>query len=105
MDQIKIDGSFIRSLDSDPRSRDIVRAMHLLAQSFGKETVAEFVETDAIRGIVEEMGLTYGQGFALGKPGPHLVGTNGGNGSTWGRPAPAPRSTHDHRPLPPAPPA
>ena len=73
VDQIKIDGSFIRSLDSDPRSRDIVRAMHLLAQSFGKETVAEFVETDAIRGIVEEMGLTYGQGFALGKPGPHLV--------------------------------
>jgi diguanylate cyclase (GGDEF)-like protein len=87
VDQIKIDGSFIRSLDSDPRSHDIVRAMHMLAQSFGKETVAEFVETDAIRGIVQEMGLTYGQGFALGKPGPHVAQANaGGRDLTWSAP-------------------
>ncbi len=87
VDQIKIDGSFIRSLDSDPRSRDIVRAMHLLAQSFGKETVAEFVETDAIRGIVQEMGLTYGQGFTLGKPGPAVTQANmGGRDLTWSAP-------------------
>jgi diguanylate cyclase (GGDEF)-like protein len=94
VDQIKIDGSFIRSLDSDPRSRDIVQAMHLLAQSFGKETVAEFIETDANRGIVAEMGVTYGQGFALGKPGPQVAQASAGRTSpTWSTAGP-PRDRH-----------
>jgi diguanylate cyclase (GGDEF)-like protein/PAS domain S-box-containing protein len=67
VDQIKIDGSFIRSLEADPRNRAIVQAMHTVAQSLGKETVAEFVENAAILQIVRAMGVTYGQGYYQGK--------------------------------------
>jgi EAL domain-containing protein (putative c-di-GMP-specific phosphodiesterase class I) len=33
----------------------------------GMETIAEYVETDALRARVAELGVDYGQGFAMGK--------------------------------------
>ncbi|HUS15063.1 MAG TPA: EAL domain-containing protein, partial [Chloroflexia bacterium] len=66
VDQIKIDGSFIRTLEEDPSNRHIVQAMHTLAHSLGKETVAESVENAAIRQILLDIGVTYGQGYHLG---------------------------------------
>jgi diguanylate cyclase (GGDEF)-like protein/PAS domain S-box-containing protein len=75
VDQVKIDGSFIRSLEDDSSNRHIVQAMHTLAQSLGKETVAEFVETAAIYGIVRDIGMTYAQGYFQGIPLTQLPGT------------------------------
>ena len=72
VDQIKIDGSFIRTIHQDSSSRDIVHAMYSLAHKLGKETVAEFVENEAILRVLKEIGITYGQGFYLGKPLPSL---------------------------------
>jgi diguanylate cyclase (GGDEF)-like protein len=72
VDQIKIDGSFIRTIHQDSSSRDIVHAMYSLAHKLGKETVAEFVENEAILQVLQEIGITYGQGFYLGKPLPGL---------------------------------
>lgn len=72
VDQIKIDGSFIRTIHQDSSSRDIVHAMHSLAHKLGKETVAEFVENESILQVLKEIGITYGQGFYLGKPQPSL---------------------------------
>ncbi len=68
VDQIKIDGSFIRTLEDDSSNRHIVQAMHTLARALGKETVAEFVESAAIRAIVREIGVTYAQGYYQGLP-------------------------------------
>ncbi|MDQ2809777.1 MAG: EAL domain-containing protein [Chloroflexota bacterium] len=68
VDQIKIDGSFIRTLEGDSSNRHIVQAMHTLARSLGKETVAEFVESAAIQRIVREIGVTYAQGYYQGLP-------------------------------------
>lgn len=68
VDQIKIDGSFIRTLEDDSSNRHIVQAMHTLARALGKETVAEFVESAAIRQIVRDIGLTYAQGYYQGLP-------------------------------------
>jgi EAL domain-containing protein (putative c-di-GMP-specific phosphodiesterase class I) len=67
-DKIKIDGSFIRHLDHDPSSRAIVQAIHSLAKAMGKTTVAEFVENESTVQILSEIGITYGQGYYLGKP-------------------------------------
>ena len=72
VDQVKIDGTFIRSLGQDSSSRDIVTAMHTLSTALGKETVAEFVESAAILDMVREIGITYAQGYYLGRPGPDL---------------------------------
>jgi diguanylate cyclase (GGDEF)-like protein len=72
IDKIKIDGSFIRQLDRDPNNRAIVEAIHSLAVSLGKTTVAEFVENEGTVNILKQIGVTYAQGYYLGKPSPSL---------------------------------
>ena len=68
MSCIKIDGSFSRDLIDNPRSQSMVLAITKLANTFGLETVAAHVETDAIRARAAQLGVDYGQGFFIGKP-------------------------------------
>lgn len=70
--QIKIDQSFVRQLDSDPRSAAIVRAMVMLAESLGMQTIAEGVETPAQRQALADNGCLYYQGYLFGRPAPQL---------------------------------
>jgi len=72
VDQIKIDGLLIRSMEGDLAQRAFVRAVHLLARTLGKETVAEFVENERVVRILRQIGITYAQGYHLGAPGPEL---------------------------------
>lgn len=65
---IKIDGSFSRDLIDNPKSQSMVVAIAKLAGTFGLETVAGHVETDAIRARAAQLGVDYGQGFFIGKP-------------------------------------
>jgi diguanylate cyclase (GGDEF)-like protein len=65
---LKIDGSFVRDVLKDPRAESMVRAIAQLAHSMGITTVAEYIETDAIGARIAELGVDYGQGFAIGKP-------------------------------------
>jgi Amt family ammonium transporter len=67
---IKIDGSFIRDILENKRSESLVRAIAQLANSMGIETVAEYVESSAICVRLIELGVEFGQGYALGKPVP-----------------------------------
>jgi len=67
---IKIDGSFIRDILENKRSESLVRAIAQLANSMGIETVAEYVESSAICMRLIELGVEFGQGYALGKPVP-----------------------------------
>jgi EAL domain-containing protein (putative c-di-GMP-specific phosphodiesterase class I) len=48
----------------------MVRAIAQLAHTMGMETVAEFVETDALRTRMASLGVDFGQGFAIGRPVP-----------------------------------
>ncbi|MGQ7261703.1 EAL domain-containing protein [Vreelandella sp. V005] len=68
VDYIKIDGSFIRSLKISPDSRVIVRAIADIAKGFGKQTIAEFVDQEALLPLLKSYGITYGQGYHLGRP-------------------------------------
>jgi EAL domain-containing protein (putative c-di-GMP-specific phosphodiesterase class I) len=45
-----------------------VRAIAQLAHSMSITTVAEYIETEAIGTRIAELGVDYGQGFAIGKP-------------------------------------
>jgi diguanylate cyclase (GGDEF)-like protein len=65
---IKIDGRFSRDLAENSRSQSMVTAITRLANTFGLETVAAHVETDAIRACAAQLGVDYGQGFFIGKP-------------------------------------
>jgi diguanylate cyclase (GGDEF)-like protein len=73
INQLKLDGTFISALASDPTLRCLVQAMYDLANALKIETVAEFVESAEIVGILKEIGVTYGQGYHLGKPAPDFV--------------------------------
>jgi diguanylate cyclase (GGDEF)-like protein len=65
---LKIDGSFVRDVLKDTRAESMVRAIAQLARSMSITTVAEYIETEAISLRIAELGVDYGQGFAIGRP-------------------------------------
>ncbi|HEY7639720.1 MAG TPA: bifunctional diguanylate cyclase/phosphodiesterase [Steroidobacteraceae bacterium] len=67
---LKIDGSFIRDILHNERSHSLVRAVTQLAHGMGMETVAEYVETPEICMRLIELGVQFGQGYAIGRPRP-----------------------------------
>jgi diguanylate cyclase (GGDEF)-like protein len=66
VNHVKIDGRFVRDIIESPRSESMIKAIAQLARNMGMETIAEYVETDALRARVAELGVDYGQGFAMG---------------------------------------
>lgn len=73
VDMVKIDGSFVRDLSTNPENRALVKAMTEVAHSLGKEVVAEYVESAEILAVLRELGVDYAQGFHIGRPGPELA--------------------------------
>lgn len=68
VDGIKIDGSFIRDLTSDPGNQLVVASLIKIARSLNKTTVAECVEDAATLDALRELGVDHVQGFHLGRP-------------------------------------
>jgi diguanylate cyclase (GGDEF)-like protein len=67
---IKIDGSFVRDAIVNARSESMIKAIAQLAKVMCMETIAEYVETDDLRVRMADLGVDYGQGFAVGKAQP-----------------------------------
>ena len=67
---LKIDGSFVRDAIANARSESMIKAIAQLAKVMCMETIAEYVETDALRARMADLGVDYGQGFAMGKAQP-----------------------------------
>lgn len=62
-DMIKLDGSLIRDIESNERSRGIVRNMVNMAQEFHIDILAEFVETKEQKELLEELDCHLYQGY------------------------------------------
>ncbi len=69
-DILKIDGSFIRNINSSEMDYKIVESICELARMKNMTLVAEFVETEDIRQTLFRMGIDYAQGYLIGKPAP-----------------------------------
>lgn len=69
-DVIKIDGSFVKDMHKDPTDKAVIKYIQEIAQLKGQKTVAEYVETQEDVDELRAIGITYGQGFYLGKPRP-----------------------------------
>jgi len=69
-DYLKIDGGFIRDMLVDPMDHAIVEAINNIGHVAGLKTIAEFVESDAIKQRLFEIGVDYAQGYAIQRPGP-----------------------------------
>jgi diguanylate cyclase (GGDEF)-like protein len=67
---LKIDGSFVRDALTNTRSESMIKAIAQLAKVMSMETIAEYVETDNLRARMLDLGVDYGQGFAMGRARP-----------------------------------
>ena len=70
VDFLKIDGMFVKDIADSPVDRAMVRAINEIGQVMGRQTVAEFAETDAIVEILRGIGVNYAQGFGIERPKP-----------------------------------
>ena len=68
VDFIKIDGKYIKNLDTDPKSYKIVKAISEFATSMNIPIIAEFVENETIQKIVAEIGIEFSQGYHFSIP-------------------------------------
>ncbi|MEQ1560933.1 MAG: EAL domain-containing protein [Methyloglobulus sp.] len=70
IDFLKIDGSFVKDMASDPIDYAMVEAIHRIGNVMGIETIAEFVETECVLEQLKSIGVNYGQGHCLAIPRP-----------------------------------
>ncbi len=65
---LKIDQSFVRDCDSEPKSAAIVEIIIAFARKLGLESTAEGVETEAQLNVLCAAGCTSFQGYLLARP-------------------------------------
>ena len=89
VDYLKIDGSFVKDMLTDPFDRAMVDMVARMAKTLEKKTIAEFVETDGIVDALRTLGVDYAQGYAISRPAPlweQLGGANSGRRSEISHP-------------------
>jgi diguanylate cyclase (GGDEF)-like protein/PAS domain S-box-containing protein len=74
VDYVKIDGNFVRDLTNDPIDHAVVESINQLGHVMGIETIAEYVESEAVLKSLIAMGVDYAQGHAIGQPLPLAEG-------------------------------
>ena len=67
---IKIDMQFVRDLIDNPQNQHVVKAIVNLAQGLGDRRSPRAWRTQATLDRLEEYGVDYAQGFAIGRPAP-----------------------------------
>jgi Amt family ammonium transporter len=70
VDFLKIDGVFVKDIETDPIARAMVSSINTIGHEMGLLTVAEFVESEGILRCLQELGVDYAQGYHLGRPQP-----------------------------------
>jgi len=68
VDYLKIDGGFVRDMDTDTMNARFVESMNHLGKSLGLATIAEYVETASVVERLRDLGVDYAQGNFLGRP-------------------------------------
>jgi len=66
VDYLKIDGTFVKDLQSNPDDYAVVKSINEIGHFMGKRTIAEHVENDAVLAILREIGVDFVQGFGIG---------------------------------------
>lgn len=70
IDYLKIDRSFVLNLTRDESSKALVEAIIVMAHKLGIWTIAEGVETEAQRDLLQAFGCDFAQGYLYSKPVP-----------------------------------
>ncbi len=68
VDFVKIDGMFVKDLETSASDYAMVKSITEIGHCMGKKTIAEFVETQATLDKLKEIGVDYVQGSLVEKP-------------------------------------
>ena len=68
LDQLKIDRGFVKDIRSDPNDAAIARMVIALAESMGLAVLAEGVENEAQKDLLDRLGCHAYQGFLFSRP-------------------------------------
>jgi diguanylate cyclase (GGDEF)-like protein len=70
VDYLKIDGMFVKDMVNDKIDCAMVKSINEIGHIMDMQTIAEFVENDAIKDMLIDIGINYAQGFGIDKPKP-----------------------------------
>ncbi|MES9993150.1 MAG: EAL domain-containing protein [Candidatus Thiodiazotropha sp.] len=70
VDYLKIDGMFIKDMNTDSLDKGMVEAIKTVADTMKLTTIAEFVENEEIVDELREVGIDLGQGYGIAHPRP-----------------------------------
>lgn len=70
VDKLKIDRSFVKDIDVDPADKMITETIIDMAKNFNLKVVAEGVETEAQKRLLQELQCDIAQGYFYSKPVP-----------------------------------
>jgi len=65
---VKIDGSIIQKIQTDPRATDLIKTLVDYSHSSGIKSIAEYVDSPKLLEILKNLGVDYAQGWIIGKP-------------------------------------
>lgn len=68
VDNLKIDGSFVKNMGYSTVDQAIVKSMNEIAHALGKKTIAEYVEDEKTYELLKSYGVDYVQGHFISKP-------------------------------------
>ena len=68
IDYLKIDGIFVKNIETDAIDHAFVKSITDIAHAMKIGTVAEWVEDEAIVKTLKKIGVNYAQGFGISKP-------------------------------------
>ncbi len=69
-DYLKIDGHFIKNINENLIDQEMVKMINTVAHLMGIQTIAEFVEEQAIQEQLQKIGVDFMQGYWIAKPAP-----------------------------------
>ncbi len=68
VDYVKIDGRFVKGILDDDVDRAMVSAINDVGHTMNIQTVAEYVESEAILGELSRLKVDFAQGYGIGQP-------------------------------------
>jgi diguanylate cyclase (GGDEF)-like protein len=73
IDFVKIEGMFVRNMLNDSKDMAFVKTLSVLAQEFGIQTIAEYIESEELLVAACSLGIDFAQGYHTGIPTPEFI--------------------------------